>query len=60
MNVLKKDGTTEKFDVSKISTFSDWKNNPNSKIPNILEKIDDSEDISERVIIESIQQEKNF
>lgn len=63
MSILKKDGTIKKFDVSKISKFFDWANNPKSDVPDILEKIYKlniiDEDISEKIILESIKL-KNF
>lgn len=63
MRVLKKDGTNKKLDVSKISKFFDWSNDPKSDVPDILEKIHKQniidDDISEKIILESIQR-KNF
>lgn len=54
MKILKKDGTMEEIDLSKIPKNLEWANVSNGKAPNILDKIDD-EDISEKVLVEYIQ-----
>lgn len=48
MEILKKDGTTQKIDLNKIQKYLEWSNDPNVKIPNPLDNIDDK-DISEKI-----------